>query len=126
MSLVLRLLPICIGLMGYWALWRSRTRMKPQAVALILTIAFVYAMVKGVLWPDSTSRYPLVDGSLMLLGFLLVTGFRVDLLARQESLKPGERVHPRRNRFIFVGLCVGIAMCAVFDFVLKPQLGAPS
>lgn len=59
----------------------------------------------------------------MLLGFLLVTRFRVDVLAGQESLKPGERVHPRRNLFIFAGLCGGIAMCALFDFVLQPHLG---
>lgn len=73
MPIALRLAPLLIGLMGYWALWRARARMKPHAVTLALTIAFVYALVKGVLFPDAGSRYPLVDGSLMLLGFLLVT-----------------------------------------------------
>ncbi len=33
----------------------------------------------------------------MLLGFLLATGFRVDVLAGSQWLKPGERVHPRRR-----------------------------
>jgi hypothetical protein len=45
MSIALGLVPIGIGLMGYWALWRARTRMKAQALSLTLTITFVYAIV---------------------------------------------------------------------------------
>ena len=93
-----------------------------HAVALALSIAFVYTLAKGVLFPDDGSRYPLVDGSLMLLGFLLVSGFRVDVLAGPQSLKPGERVHPRRSFFVFAGLCLGIAMCAIFDFIVQPHI----
>lgn len=123
MPVVLRLVPLVIGLMAYWALWRARERMNPHAVTLALTIALVYALVKGVLFPDAGSRYPLVDGSLMLLGFLLATGFRVDVLAGPQSLKPDERVHPRRSLFVFAGLCLGIAMCAIFDFIVQPHIG---
>lgn len=122
MGILLDLAPLAVGIGGYWALWRARSRMKPHAMTVILTTAFVYVLVKGVLFPDEGSRYALVDGSLVLLGFLLVTGCRVDVLAGPQTLRSGESVHPRRSTYVWAGLFVGLVLCAVFDFVVRPSL----
>jgi len=94
--------------MGAWSLWLGRFRLKRSVYSTQLTVAAAVILVKGFLFPDSTTHHPLIDGAMMLLGFLIATRFRLDRLARQAQLQPGAVQDRNRTRIIWAGMALGL------------------
>lgn len=119
-NLTYTLVPVVVGALGGWSLGLGRTRLKPSAYRTQLSIAAVVILVKGFLFPDATTTHPLVDGAMMLLGFLIATRFRLDRLARQAQLLLGVLQERHRTGIIWAGIAAGLLCNVAWLLVDKP------